>query len=208
MSYRCCQWRDLVEKGCPLTGWTTGWGIMTAKDIRMKCLIGKTSVRYIQKTLQKKLGMLTRKPAIKPVLTLKLKMKRLAFAKKNSIWSENSGWMSCFQMSPHVGLSTPKMWEWGGQKPKTSTRASSPSPSFYRKVSTVSWSGVATVEKWPGEACTAIGKSWSCRITWAQPWTFTERRHSCERRPLPQEQGSDGDTEEGEVFNPGLAREL
>ncbi len=46
------------------------------------------SVRYIQKTLQKRLGLPARKPAKKPLLTDKMKMKRLAFAKKYLNWSE------------------------------------------------------------------------------------------------------------------------
>lgn len=49
-------------------------------------------VRFIQKTLQKKLGLPSRKPAKKPLLTQKMKMKRLAFAKKHINWSEQQ-WM-------------------------------------------------------------------------------------------------------------------
>jgi hypothetical protein len=46
------------------------------------------SVRFIQKTLQKRLGLPACKPAKKPLLTDKMKMKRLAFAKKYLNWSE------------------------------------------------------------------------------------------------------------------------
>jgi transposase len=49
-------------------------------------------VCYIQKTLQKRLGLPARKPAKKPLLTHQMKMKRLATAKKYLNWSEKQ-WM-------------------------------------------------------------------------------------------------------------------
>ncbi len=46
------------------------------------------TVRYIQKTLQKRLGLPARNAAKKPLLTHRMKMKRLAFAKKYLNWSK------------------------------------------------------------------------------------------------------------------------
>jgi hypothetical protein len=46
------------------------------------------SVSYIQNTLQKRLGLPARMPAKKPLLTQKMKMKRIAFAKKYLNWTE------------------------------------------------------------------------------------------------------------------------
>lgn len=66
----------------------------TAKELKKEVPGWESvSVRYIQKTLQKRLGMPARKPAKKPLLTQKMKMKRLAFAKKYLNWSEKQ-WMN------------------------------------------------------------------------------------------------------------------
>jgi hypothetical protein len=49
------------------------------------------TVRYIQKTLQKRLGLPARNAAKKPLLTQKMKMKRLAFAWEDPTGLSNSG---------------------------------------------------------------------------------------------------------------------
>jgi transposase len=53
---------------------------------------GDKQVRFIQKTLQKRLNMPSRSAAQKPLLTSVMKKKRLAFAKKYQSWSEKD-WM-------------------------------------------------------------------------------------------------------------------
>jgi transposase len=61
----------------------------TAKELRNEVPGWENrSVRYIQNTLQKRLGLPARKPAKKPLLTQKMKMKRIAFAKKYLNWTE------------------------------------------------------------------------------------------------------------------------
>jgi len=51
------------------------------------------SVHYIQNMLQKRLGLPVCKPAKKPLLTQKMKMKRIVFAEKYLNWTEKQ-WMN------------------------------------------------------------------------------------------------------------------
>ncbi len=57
----------------------------TAREVKNECPCWDSkSVRYIQNTLKKLLGLLSRSAAKKPLLTAAMKKKRLSFAKKYS----------------------------------------------------------------------------------------------------------------------------
>jgi transposase len=61
----------------------------TAREVKNECPgWDSKSVRYIQYTLQKLLGLPSRSAAKKPLLTAAMKKKRLSFAKKNLHWTE------------------------------------------------------------------------------------------------------------------------
>ncbi len=66
----------------------------TAEEVKTKVPVWENmSVCYFQKTLHKRLGMPARKPAKKKaLLTHKMRMKRLAFAKKYLNWTDKH-WM-------------------------------------------------------------------------------------------------------------------
>jgi hypothetical protein len=65
----------------------------TARELKNEVVgWGDQKVRFIQKTLQKRLNLPSRSAAQKPLLTIAMKKKRLAFAKKYQSWTEKD-WM-------------------------------------------------------------------------------------------------------------------
>ncbi len=59
----------------------------TAREVKNECPGWDSSVRYIQYTLQKLLGLPSRSAAKKPLLTAAMKKKRLSFARKYLHWT-------------------------------------------------------------------------------------------------------------------------
>jgi hypothetical protein len=65
----------------------------TARELKKEVAgWGNKQVRFIQKTLQKRLNLPSRSAAQKPLLTSVMKKKRLAFSQKYQSWTEND-WM-------------------------------------------------------------------------------------------------------------------
>ena len=62
---------------------------ISARELRAenKDVLGKVSIRTIQHRLQKHLSLPSRRPAPKPLLTKKMKAKRLSFAKRHVGWT-------------------------------------------------------------------------------------------------------------------------
>jgi hypothetical protein len=173
------------------------------------------SVHYIQKTLQKRLGLPARKPAKKPLLTDKMKMKRLAFAKKYLNWSEKQWKNVMFSDESTFGIVNSR---------SVTVRRAKTMDRYKSKYTISTIKHAAGVMVW---GCYSGEFSRGSLYFLPKNKTMNGERYKgvmeenlipfmnyqsedlhARRRPLPQEQEGDGGTEEGEVFNPGLAWEL
>jgi hypothetical protein len=139
------------------------------------------SVRYIQSTLKKLLGLLSRSVTKKPLLTAAMKKKRLSFAKKYSsldweglVGSNVFGWVHLQDHQPQAHKSLETIQHEPLQAATPSPPSSIPPPSWCgdasvaRRGEEVFTSSPRTVQ-WTGNAT----ESWM--ITWSLSWGYKSK---------------------------------